>query len=280
MHPFIFFLVPLGNIAQQPFLEFRFYLLPLRTFLPAHLGSAFRLAPHFNTVDPPLGRIDKAFLSQQTLMELLIEHIENKDKITTEDGSDIQSWNGIEYNEDGDVTRIDWFCVGLHGEIDLQWLPSTITYFRISENSLKGSVDLSHLPTKVEDVLLEGNLFDGTLDLSALPEPLDCFRASRNQFSGSLCLASLPPKLAVLTLAHNGFSGTIDLTKLPDTLRHLHLNSNNFEGYADFSVLPEALSLLDLSDNALLEGCLRDNVVVVARNTKITRMSVNECLHR
>ena len=219
-----------------------------------------------------LGRVDIDSLPQQTLMELLVEHIEDKGKITLADDSDIQSWRGMQYNEDGDLIKVTWFCFDLHGQIDFQWLPSTITYFRISVNSLKGSADLSHLPASLEEFLLRDNLFDGTLDLTALPESLMCLNASSNQFSGSVCLTSLPPSLISLLLSDNNFSGRLDLKSLPDTLERLHLNSNKFEGYVDFGALPASLSHFDLSDNALLEGRLEKKAFFWTENTKITRV--------
>ena len=222
-----------------------------------------------------VGRVDRASLSQQTLMELLIQGIENKKKITKENCSDIEYWDRLTFDEDGDVTRIDWVVFGLRGKIDLQWLPSTVKYFQITFNALKGSVDLSHLPTKLESVFLDNNSFQGTLDLKALPGPLVTLSASRNQFSGSPCLVCLPPKLRVLMLAHNSFSGSLDLTSLAAALTYLNLASNQFEGHVHFGALPDSLSMLNLSENALLEGCVEENVSISTENTRISRVPVD-----
>ena len=196
-----------------------------------------------------LGRLDYASLSQEILMELLIEHIEKKEKITTEDDTDIESWNGITCNEHGDVMRVNWGFLNIRGKIDLQWLPSTIKYFQISGNSFKGSADFSRLPTKLESVELGGNSLDGAIDLTALPE-----------------------SLVTLTAQYNNFSGSLELTSLPDALKHLYLNNNKFEGYVNFGALPDSLCALNLSGNALLEGRLEENEFIWTENTRIIRV--------
>ena len=251
-------------------------LLSYSLFMSFYTTLLFSVDPDRSNEMPSshLGRLDYASLSQQTLMELLIEHIEEKAKIRQEDGSDIDNWDGIDCNEDGNVTLIDWFRLDLHGKIDLQWVPSTVIDFSVSSNWLKGSADISHLPTELESLFLDENSFSGTLDLTALPDCLERLNAFENKFSGSICLTCLPSNLGFLKLSKNSFSGTLDLTSLPDTLAHLDLSKNEFHGCVDFSSLPDSLSVLYLSGNALLEGFIEDKRSYLTKNTRITRVPV------
>eukprot|EP00009_Paramoeba_aestuarina_P006514 CAMPEP_0201508510 /NCGR_PEP_ID=MMETSP0161_2-20130828/1864_1 /ASSEMBLY_ACC=CAM_ASM_000251 /TAXON_ID=180227 /ORGANISM="Neoparamoeba aestuarina, Strain SoJaBio B1-5/56/2" /LENGTH=87 /DNA_ID=CAMNT_0047903203 /DNA_START=32 /DNA_END=295 /DNA_ORIENTATION=+ len=73
-------------------------------------------------IDPSIGRIEKASLPQQTLMELLISDITvNRSAITLYQG-DISEWNEV-FFEAGQVVEINWECKKLEGTIDLKWLP-------------------------------------------------------------------------------------------------------------------------------------------------------------
>ena len=52
-----------------------------------------------NTADPSLGRVDRASLPQQALMEMVIEGIANKEKICgdADEPKDIEEWSAIEH---------------------------------------------------------------------------------------------------------------------------------------------------------------------------------------
>ena len=62
-----------------------------------------------HAVDPSIGRVDRASLPQQALMEMLIEGITNKEKICghVDEPRDIEVWKGVSI-EDGEVVEIDW----------------------------------------------------------------------------------------------------------------------------------------------------------------------------
>ena len=57
-----------------------------------------------------LGRLDYASLSQQALMEVVVENLNCKDIFCDKEGHflDITEWDGVEINENGGVTEIVW----------------------------------------------------------------------------------------------------------------------------------------------------------------------------
>ncbi|KNH07554.1 hypothetical protein XU18_1775 [Perkinsela sp. CCAP 1560/4] len=66
-----------------------------------------------DTVDPSLGRLDYAPLSQQALMEMFIEEVTNKQLI-------FEEWEGVTI-EDGEVAEIDWYKFDIGGSLQLEW---------------------------------------------------------------------------------------------------------------------------------------------------------------
>ncbi|KNH07801.1 hypothetical protein XU18_1571 [Perkinsela sp. CCAP 1560/4] len=91
----------------------------------------------FETVDSSIGRVDHESLSQQTLMEMVIEEITNKEKICgdVDEPKDIEEWKGVEI-EDGEVFGIDWSHYGLRGSVHLEWLPSSVRDLVVTWNQL------------------------------------------------------------------------------------------------------------------------------------------------
>jgi len=222
-----------------------------------------------------LGRLDYHSLSQQTLMELLIDSIQNADVLRgpRDAPKDISQWSGVKLNAAGEVTDIEW-RISLKGSIALEWLPSTVSSFCIHLNKLEGTVDLSRLPEVMIDLNLTANSFSGTvpftqlpqslenfyaalnafcgsLDLTALPKSLQGLSVGNNRFEGTICLTELPPRMEALWVKKNRLHGTLDLTKLPATLNVLHLHDNAFHGETDFTNLPQRLEELDLSHTDL-----------------------------
>uniref|UniRef100_A0A7S4KIT3 Leucine-rich repeat protein n=1 Tax=Paramoeba aestuarina TaxID=180227 RepID=A0A7S4KIT3_9EUKA len=192
------------------------------------------------SVDPSLGKSDKSSLSQQTLMELFVENITNRQQIwgSREKIADLKKWQAIALNADDDVTSIEWtffsWPVTLRGSLSFQWLPSTIEQIQIIGNSLSGTIDLEHLPDSLR-------LLDVAL----------------NDLAGSICLTNLPNSLTILNVSHNKLNGTLDLTKLPHSLRSLDLSQNFFVGETDFSQLPASLTFFTVEANVDLSGKIR-----------------------
>eukprot|EP00009_Paramoeba_aestuarina_P003334 CAMPEP_0201522622 /NCGR_PEP_ID=MMETSP0161_2-20130828/18394_1 /ASSEMBLY_ACC=CAM_ASM_000251 /TAXON_ID=180227 /ORGANISM="Neoparamoeba aestuarina, Strain SoJaBio B1-5/56/2" /LENGTH=217 /DNA_ID=CAMNT_0047921527 /DNA_START=21 /DNA_END=674 /DNA_ORIENTATION=- len=206
------------------------------------------------SADPFLGKVpDKSSLSQQTLMELFIDGITNKETICgpPEASEDLTKWPGLSYNDSGEIIGIHWQNYGLEGSIDLQWLPNSL-----------------------EKLILWGNRLTGTLDLTVLPDTLTHLSAHSNRFSGSLDLTQLPKSLRRIELnGANVFSGTVDLTQLPPKLGGIWISGKKLVGETDFSHLPVSLTIINI-DFTNLSGeiharagldiqCSRSNVKII-----------------
>ncbi|KNH05225.1 hypothetical protein XU18_3709 [Perkinsela sp. CCAP 1560/4] len=90
-----------------------------------------------DALDSSLGRVDYASLSQQALMEMVIEGITNKDRICgyVDEQKDIEEWKGVEI-EDGKVVEIDWRQFKLEGSLHLAWLPPSVRKVLVGWNNL------------------------------------------------------------------------------------------------------------------------------------------------
>ena len=230
----------------------------------------FRLSSSFNskmnlrlallsTADTShLGRVDHASLSTQTLMEIFIEGLENRDVIcgSTEEPNDIDQWRGFAYcpEQPADAAekqfKIEWCSLNLMGTIDLRWLPRTVVSFIIWESKLSGSLNLTALPPSIQRLDLSFNAFSGEIDLCYLPVKIETLHLGRNQLSGSLNLEKLPQSLQVLYLNSNRFSGTVCLRHLPPSLQRLAVNENELSGTVELTNLPAGMSFLLLFKNA------------------------------
>ena len=241
----------------------------------------FHFAFHlFSCIDQSLGRIDRASLSTQTLMELFIDGITNKELIcgSAEHPKDLSEWHsGITLNDSNEVTSIAMSYVWIEGSIELNWLPPTVERVVLPENYLTGSLDLTCLPDGCTFVDLSGNRFSGTIDLTALPNGMKRMDLSWSRLSGTLNLEHLPSSMEGLEISSNAFTGTISLVRLPQSLRELDVGGNklsgnlnltqlppelrspilcdnNFEGWTDFSQLPKALGFLTVENLPNVSG--------------------------
>ena len=120
----------------------------------------------FLCVDPSLGKVDKASLSNQILMELFIGSIENRGGICGHDGDvkDIGEWPGVALNESNDVTAIEWRDIGLAGAFDPKWLPETVERLLLYDNAFSGPVDLTCFPENLQEIDLSGNSLTGDIE--------------------------------------------------------------------------------------------------------------------
>ncbi|KNH08109.1 hypothetical protein XU18_1325 [Perkinsela sp. CCAP 1560/4] len=99
-----------------------------------------------NTADPSLGRLDDASLSQQALMEVVIEGIANKEEICgdADEPIDIEEWKGVTV-EDGEVVEIDWEQLYLEGSFHSEWLPISVRNFTVFFNQFSANPTKGHL---------------------------------------------------------------------------------------------------------------------------------------
>jgi len=209
-----------------------------------------------------LGRINKASLPQQTLMEILTQELSGNGFFQEVGGGyrDIRTWTGVAVS-DGDVVSIDWRheenvaarpwsnILSKFGSIDLQWIPSTVRVFDIGNLALRGSVVTSSLPRGMESFNLAGNNFFGDFFLGGLPDMLKRCHVNNNELTGSLQLENLPRGLLQVSLSANRFWGTINLTKLPDGMTRCLLGDNALSGTVDLTHLPNGLKTLTLGKN-------------------------------
>mmetsp|Transcript_6987 Transcript_6987/g.10593 ORF Transcript_6987/g.10593 Transcript_6987/m.10593 type:complete len:221 (-) Transcript_6987:59-721(-) len=187
------------------------------------------------TDDPALGRFEKPSFSQDILMEMLVQGIDNRKIICgrIEKPRPLKEWYGISFHyRTKGVFKIEWPMYELEGWIDLQYLPTTVDILNVSLNGLTGCIDLAVLPDSLTQLLLSGN-----------------------QFSGSIDLTKLPSRMKKLDISDNKLTGCIDLTNIPSTMLEMNLDNNTFYGETDFSNLPKSLRMLNLT-NTKLEGTI------------------------
>eukprot|EP00009_Paramoeba_aestuarina_P007599 CAMPEP_0201519916 /NCGR_PEP_ID=MMETSP0161_2-20130828/10349_1 /ASSEMBLY_ACC=CAM_ASM_000251 /TAXON_ID=180227 /ORGANISM="Neoparamoeba aestuarina, Strain SoJaBio B1-5/56/2" /LENGTH=218 /DNA_ID=CAMNT_0047918105 /DNA_START=17 /DNA_END=676 /DNA_ORIENTATION=+ len=180
-------------------------------------------------------------MSQQTLMELVIENITNKYRICVdpENPENIVDWPSLRFKDNQEVIEIDWSCREPEGSLALKWLPPTVQRFYV-----------------IGDIFM-APWITGTINLTALPLAMTHLDMMGNCLEGKISLTSLPPPMVLLCLAENRLSGTLDFTHLPKTMRAIRLSVNKFEGMSDFSKLPDSLEEIDIRNNKLLEGTIQ-----------------------
>ena len=211
---------------------------------------AFQL---FFTVDPTLGRVDYTSLSDQMLVEMLIDGFDDESKKAYQDAHgaylDVCACPGIKCDADGRVIEINMHHSNIGGSIAFCYLPPQMKYISAEVNRLTGSVDITQLPDGMETFALSMNQFTGELDLSKLPDGMKYLRIDRNQFTGELDLSKLPARIIRLNLSHNQFTGDLDLTNLPPRLKTLGINDNQLTGEVDLTNLPNRMKYLNLDNN-------------------------------
>jgi len=216
--------------------------------------SLYRMFIQLYCVDPSLGKVDKASLPQQTLMELFIDGITNKEVICGLPPKDVAEWPGVAVNAMNDVTALKWAGRRLEGSLNLEWLPVTVSVVRVLFNKLSGSLNLSSLPTKVVMFCASANAFTGSVALYQLPSRMQDMLVNNNRLSGTLDLQNLPVSMKSLRLNRNNFHGTVNLMCLPDGLHTLFLDTTSLSGETDFSQLPQSLLDLNVSCTKLSGG--------------------------
>ena len=185
------------------------------------------------SLDPHLGRVDISTLSDQTLMEVVVECVNDEAKKDYQDENEmfleVCEWVAIGCDDDGRVV-VFHSIKQLGGVLQLSFLPPKLINFCAEMSDSSGTLDTSALPASLDVFSIWGNNFDGTIDFTALPPKIECFNVSTNVFTGSAVLDSLPDTLEDLHLGLNKFSGTLCLTKLPRGLRTLGVSRNSLTG--------------------------------------------------
>ena len=235
-------------------------------------------------IDPFLGRLDYESLSDQALMEMLIDGMKQKYKKAFKDRNgnylDKCEWKSIHGScvdcVDECVTEVQFWALlflekqfpfefipplatifatercSLHGKLDASMLPQGLVTFSVRDNKLHGSISARDFPRALKTIRIECNEFCGSIVLSDLPANLGDFIAERNAFSGEISLENLPKKMVYLILNKNKLSGPLHIEHLPDSMRGINLADNLFEGNLRFLNFPP--HLISLSVSASLSG--------------------------
>ena len=225
------------------------------------------------SIDPQaLGRVDYATLSQQAMMEVLTADFAPEwTHIRDEDGNydDIQAWDGVTCNGEGDVTAIRWVSafqfIGIDlapdsaDSLDVRWVPPTLQEIEIAKYRVVNFAP-AHIPAATHSVRMDKCLISASIDTAALPRAMTHLALTRNKLRGGIDCENLPPTIDHLDLHQNALTGTIDLQKIPATLEILDLSTNQLTGSLDLTNLSQNTKLLSLHSNLFtaasdLPGC-------------------------
>ena len=216
------------------------------------------------------GRVNYELLDEQTLMELLVQDVNEIQELQTDDGEFLQLslWPGIVLDEESHVREIEYskhisfemffdgsnyrdYTIGPNGSMGFQWIPRHVIVLKILLLDLEGTIETDMLPPVLIKMDLSCNKFSGTFRMSGLPRTLQYLRLDTNCFVGSVDLSSMPPSLRICHIADNRFEGQLDFRNLPSNLDTFFAHGNHFSGSIDFQYLPDTLQNLNLVGNEI-----------------------------
>ena len=246
--------------------------------------------------DDGLGRFSSLCISDQTLMEMLVQDFEDVN-IAKAGGNfiDISEWSILCFDDSGSITAInididdteyiddDPFYRSIHrsikescfdggGSIDFKYVPQTVTSLTVSEMSFKGTIETRDLPSGLIRLNVYGNYLMGSFDISGLPECIERIDIARNELTGSLKIEFLPESVKELCAISNNFSGTLNMAKLPPKVESLVLSCNRFTGKIELPKVPSSLCQINLDSN-LFD---RERLVIDSAH-KVKRFLVDDC---
>ena len=184
------------------------------------------------TADGHLGRVDITSLSDQTLMEILVDGLSEAEKQKFKDKNeifaDVCDWEGVECDDTESVTSV--VKIARDGSISLEYMPPKLKNFQMYMAGLTGTLETSVLPKSLEDLQIGYNKFYGSVDFASLPGNLQILSMYSNKFAGSVMLKKLPLSLEKLVIDDNDFNGSLCLENLPPKIVYLNASSNAFTG--------------------------------------------------
>ena len=235
----------------------------------------------FLSADSSIGRVDIGSLTDQTLMELLVDGLTDASKEYFEKNGfyeNVCMFRGITCDEDQRVIKYvfqKYYCEGtvsldfipplvvsfyvfssniqniqFCGTLSTETLPKYLEVFDISQNAFSGAVDMTKFPPQLIKVNISKNVFCGTCDFTSLPRGLRELSLRKNKFCGNLVLNSLPLALERLSLSENHFSGTLKLENLPARMRTINVSLNELCGEFRLVNVPESLQSVFALQNA------------------------------
>ena len=198
--------------------------------------------------DPNLGRLDYSLLSDQALMEMLIDRFDDESKEEMQDVNgmylDVCEWECVKCDGDRRVIEIDIDSSDVSGSLELFYVPPKVNeiYVRSMFNSkLTGSVDLTRLPVGVNVLAFTDCRLTGKIDLTQLPNEMQFLDLQNNQLTGNIDLTRLPDEMRYMNLRENKLTGKIDLTQLPCGMQKLLLHNNQLSGPLVLKRLPPGM---------------------------------------
>ena len=248
-------------------------------FPDSHLYPNVMLSPIFLVcLDKHLSRLDPTLLSQQSAMEIFFDGVINKEYFVDENGNykDIEFWEGVELNADGDVISLHYNCQDIYSGNEpafyktpnFAFLPETVWKVTLVRHLLKrtvetadlprgltylnefsGSFDFENLPANIKKLDITKNEMTGSIDTSKLPRSLKEVIVTECDFEGSFDFAQLPPIMDALGLTCNRFHGTVRTADLPRNMTYFGIEYNLFSGEFDFHGLPRTLTYLYIDEN-------------------------------
>ena len=196
------------------------------------------------TTEDGLGRVDYTSLSDQVLMEMLVEGFDENAKKTYQNADgmflDVCDWENILCDKWDRVVSVKGAFVS-SGSITLAQIPPKVKDFALCKAHLRGTLETSSLPASIEKLYVSTNELYGSVGFTAFPESLVEIGIDTNAFSGSADLSALPRSLMHLWMQNNTFSGTLRLNNLPPTLVCFSIGTNAFSGEFRLENAPKPL---------------------------------------
>ena len=246
--------------------------------------------------DDGLGRFSNLCISDQTLMEMLVQDFEDVN-IAKAGGNfiDISEWSILCFDDSGSITAInididdteyideDPFYRSIHrgikdscfdggGSIDFKYVPQTVTGLTVSEMIFEGTIETGDLPSGLIHLNVFGNYLKGPFDISGLPKCIERIDIGGNEMTGSLKIEFLPESVKEFSAFSNIFSGTLSMEKLPPKMESLALSSNRFKGKIELPKVPSSLSSINLDNNSF-----ETERIVIDSAHKVKRFIVDDC---
>ena len=166
-----------------------------------------------------LGRVSAA-LSQEYRLLMFLQNVSNLSP-SWDSHTPACQWDGVNCNQDGEVTDINWAGKKLEGTLDWKSLPESLLELRLYSNRLSGSIVLGDLPRNLRYFSVGSNKFSGSINLQKAPKAMERLLAGDNKLSGPVYFDNLPPNLSFLYLSRNAkLSGSVDGSILPCRLKN------------------------------------------------------------
>ena len=212
----------------------------------------------FLSADLPHGRIEVHGLSDQTMMELLVDGFsaDSKKAFLNCDGTYINFENTSACTWSEDRIKRVYIDIGIlylprpSGTVSLEFIPRQVEDFCLRFCNMEGSLPSRSLPDTLEELNLGSNQLSGSVIFADMPMGIKVIEIYENNFSGSLDLTSLPPSIVTLDVGSNSFSGSISLDKLPQTIEVLRIDRNKLSGSFCLLRIPPKLRLVNAFQNS------------------------------